>query len=271
MPYGDDNLHAYLSVAGWKKNKSVITKIFAKKTMLTEALKGLETAYAQIMKIQLDSKPKSCSDVVETLAAIEARLKLLPALPKHLQGIQKVCKQVLIDFKVNSLVPKTASLYVRQIETFAGYELKAVQSATTSYQAWVKNLEPIAKNYKKLFTGETFNFDVCLNTPALQKVLMDWLTTEHSEENLKFILAVKPNPKAVAARKIYLQYIKQGAPDQINLPNGTRVYYDKLDAAGSWTSPDWKKAVEDIKALIRRDSIKRMMISDWLQSALFKA
>ena len=76
-----------------------------------------------------------------------------------------------------------------------------VKSAITSYQTWVKTLTPVSTNYKKLFTGTVFNIDVALGNADYLKLLMDWLTKERSEENLKFLQAVKTNPKAVAARK----------------------------------------------------------------------
>ncbi|KAF0695730.1 Aste57867_13466 [Aphanomyces stellatus] len=101
-----------------------------------------------------------------------------------------------------------------------------------------------------------------LKHPPARQFYMRYLTSEFSEENLLFVIAVqafKWSPTAVAdAHAIVAEYILESAPKQVNVEAKMRV---EILTALPRLEPDdhtiFDKAVDEITKLMRKDSFPR--------------
>jgi hypothetical protein len=118
--------------------------------------------------------------------------------------------------------------------------------------------------------GTAAAFDVlrAINSSKWLPILKKFAVSEHTEENIDFLLAIKGNPKGVPGRKVYLQYVAPDAPDQVNVGDAVVKYFQALDGQGAWNSPDWSKAQAEIVKVIKQHTGLKFWASEMLYKTL---
>jgi hypothetical protein len=102
---------------------------------------------------------------------------------------------------------------------------------------------------------------------TLKLLMQAYMKKAFADESFDFYFSKANN------QVLYHKYVKQGAPDQVNLPSSARIPLDKLAQAGQWGNMDapMKKAREAIAAMVRNDVLSRFVESpEYIRWAVVK-
>uniref|UniRef100_A0A8C7KXU2 Regulator of G-protein signaling 1 n=1 Tax=Oncorhynchus kisutch TaxID=8019 RepID=A0A8C7KXU2_ONCKI len=114
---------------------------------------------------------------------------------------------------------------------------------------------------------------LCLYRVAGQLAFREFLRTEYSEENILFWLACEEyktittsNEIAIAAKRIYAEFVHVDAPRQINIDCGTRQ--EITNSMSQPTLSCFDKAQRLIYKLMKKDCYPRFLKSEIYQGLL---
>ncbi len=143
-------------------------------------------------------------------------------------------------------------------------DLDALQADKEAQMILLKRSGQVAKALKRYeqefkFTYGKLKLESVIANSTLRDSLHDFLTTDHSVENLDFIIAVNNNTMTEA--NIIATFVAQDAPRQVNLNSGNR----KSAEQGIFTP-----GVTEILSLIRKDAYRRFLNSKQLLEAIDK-
>ncbi|XP_053254589.1 regulator of G-protein signaling 17-like [Podarcis raffonei] len=139
----------------------------------------------------------------------------------------------------------------------------------------ISNLESPLNLEERLTAEEAaswqWSFDSMLTSPAGRRIFMEFLQTEHSEENMSFWLACEdlkreqsPEQISEKAKKIYLDYISILSPKEVSIDAAVReTINNSLPSPGAHM---FDEAQAQVYALMHRDSYPR-----FLKSPLYKS
>jgi hypothetical protein len=110
----------------------------------------------------------------------------------------------------------------------------------------------------KLTAPTLAQLDDLLGDAGCSDDLLAYAGTQHTEESILFLRAVMGGQDK---RTIYTKYIPAGAPSQINIPDTTRAPLVAVATRRNWARLDFSQAVNDIRALVARDILRRYYAS----------
>jgi hypothetical protein len=115
-----------------------------------------------------------------------------------------------------------------------------------------------------------------LDDPARSRALYQFLRTEFSQENWRFLMAVRQLdparygpvtdpviPPTVAFRDsadwIYDTFIPQGSPEQVNISHFYLTALTQCRTAGLLLADDFNDAYVEVQAIVSRDGLSRFL------------
>ncbi|KAG9328829.1 hypothetical protein JZ751_015474 [Albula glossodonta] len=149
-----------------------------------------------------------------------------------------------------------------------------------SHSRSASNVSTLGSLQSRLSVSEVFSWSVSFGTllesVSGRRVFMEFLRSEHSDENMLFWLAcqelqTQTHHSAIAetAKQIYLDYISILSPKEVSIDASVREAINRSMAAP--TAHMFDEAQAQIHALMHRDSYPRFLSSSLYQSLLHGA
>ncbi len=195
-----------------------------------------------------DNKPKSLigkGNLGKTLGAFEGAFKLA-MVSKGKEQAKRIKAALKLCDAVDAAAARNAKACVPKLHNETKYVLQ------NSFPAEVeKHRKALIKAYKALQQKLASMTAVQMMKDKTFLVLyMAMAKKRYVSENINFILAAKKKNAAV-----YEEFIKENAPQQINIDHALRVQFDKAMEAGTIGNAPWNKAVSACVALINNNDM----------------
>jgi len=110
-------------------------------------------------------------------------------------------------------------------------------------------------------------FDMASKDNTLKLAMQAYMKKAFADESFDFYFSKENN------QVLYHKYVKQGAPNQVNLPSSARIPLDKLAQAGQWDkmAAPMKKARTVIAGMVKNDVLGRFAQSpEYIRWAVVK-
>jgi hypothetical protein len=229
--------------SAWEKQKAVLIKLLKEDTGMGAAIVKAEDAFKKIKWAALDgqngAKLPKLDQLDDFIADIESEYKTnVTAAHQAALNLAKVADATNAKFKANPAIPKPSVQYTADVsadakelaadlKTCANDPLKMVKAARDRLaelhqgNAKVTELIPIRKN---ILSNKMAYIQ---SNAKVYAAFRKYCTKAHVDDQLDAWEACQENAKGDKAVKYYLQYIKQGAPDQANVPASLRKEFDE--------------------------------------------
>jgi hypothetical protein len=229
--------------AAWEKQKAVLIKLLKEDTGMGAAVVKAEEAFKKIKWAAIDgpngARIPKLDGLDDFIAGIEDEQKthILPA-QQAAEALAKVATATHAKFKANPKIPKTSVDYSEDVATDAkelaadlktstAGPLKMVKAARErlatlqAKNAMIPELIPIKKN---VLSGK---FGYIEGNAKVYAAFRKYCDKAHLGDQLDAWEACQENARGEKAVKYYLQYIKDGAPDQANVAASLRSQFDE--------------------------------------------
>jgi hypothetical protein len=228
--------------AAWEKQKAVLIKLLKEDTGMGAAVVKAEEAFKKIKWAALDGTNGARIPKLDALDAFVAGMEdeqkdhVVPA-QQAAEALAKVASTTNGKFKANPKIPKACVEYsadvaadakelATDLKTYTAGPLKMVKAARErlatlqKMSAILPELIPIKKN---ILSGK---FGYIEGNAKVYKAFRGYCTKAHLDDQLDAYEACQENARGEKAVKNYLQYIKEGAPDQANVAASLRKEFD---------------------------------------------
>ncbi|KAJ3183156.1 hypothetical protein HDU85_002181 [Gaertneriomyces sp. JEL0708] len=219
---------------------------------------------------------------------------------KLLDWLERKCESLNISLTVNRVkVSQASRALISRCEIWRGLdpmldststapnpwlsEENSITAAIYAKEGWGKMAEPTYAEIKMWTT----NFNDLMRDPVGVRHFYEFVQKEFSQENLEFYLKCRALDSVSSrkeyvdrARAIYEEFVKAGAPRELNLPSSDRsaiiAQFEALENASPGQAESlsyyvFADALKHILALMAKDSYVRFCNSDMLADALRRA
>ncbi|MBL4806383.1 MAG: hypothetical protein JKY31_03745 [Rhodobacteraceae bacterium] len=196
-----------------------------------------------------DNKAKTLSDKAnlgKLLAAFEPAYKLVfvakgPVQLKRANDLLVLCKALDVAADKNA-------------KACGKFQKETMEILKKAFPAEVKvhrkKIEGVLKDLKAQYSNP--KVADMLKDRTMRSAYLQYAAGNYTDESIKFLMVASKKTDAV-----YQEFIKDGAPQQINIPGKVRIPFDKAFAAGNIATAPWKGAVSEIIRMLQNEEMKK--------------